>query len=288
MAGIKVKQPIALFLILIAALTSRGVADLPGYPPRKNIELTLVQFRLTELSGSGLTLLFLVRMENNTSRNYSLVSYQYQVLINEKEYFRQPVSLDQPIDLQAGREVLVNFPVRFNYQYVEPYLTGTRQQATCRVAGELIFQDERKRTEKVPMNFRADFPVFRLPELRFLPLLVRDLTLGGADFDFRFTISNPNAYDLLIQKIYLELLLEDRVIYRGQLAGDKTLGAGEGKNYRLPLMLDFFEQGRELRDSLEKDRPSFSLKLRIEADSAWGGLVFPLEVTSTTSKEFSR
>lgn len=282
------KSPLAVFLILAAALVGAVAGELPGFPPGKNIELTLGQVRIAELSGSGLTLSFHVRMENNSSRNYSLVSYQYQVLVNEKEYFRQPVSLDQPIELPAGSQALVNFPVKINYQYLEPYLAGTRQQATCRMAGELIFQDERKKTEKVALNVRADFPVFKLPEVRFLPLLVRDLTLGGADFDFRFAISNPNNYDLLIQTIKLELSLENRIIYSGQLAGDKTLGAGQSKTYSLPLMLDFFEQGRELRDGLEKERPFFTLKMRIEADSAWGWLAFPLEATSATSKEFSR
>lgn len=282
------KQLIGACLILIAALPVSLAIDLSGFPPRKNIELSLDRVRLGEISGAGLILSFYVRMENNSSRNYALVSYQYQVLINEKEYFRQPVSLDQPINLPAGSQAMVNFPVKINYQYVEPYLAGTRQQATCRMAGELFFQDERKRTEKVALNFRAEFPILRLPEIRFLPLLVRDLTLGGADFDFRFSISNPNAYDLLIQTIDLELSLASRIIYSGRLAGDKTLAAGESKTYSLPLMLDFFEQGRELREGLEKERPSFTLKLRIEADSAWGGLVFPLEASSTTGKEFSR
>lgn len=282
------RNRIAFFLILMTAFTILAAGYLPGYLPRKNIELSLDRVRLGELSGSGLTLSFQVRMENNSSRNYALVSYQYQVLINEKEYFRQPVSLDQPINLPAGSQALVNFPVKINYQYVEPYLVGTRQQASCRVTGELFFQDERKRTEKVTLNVRADFPIFKLPEVRFLSLLVRDLTLGGADFDFRFAISNPNAYDLLIQTIDLELALENRIIYSGRLPGDKTLAAGESKTYSLPLMLDFFEQGRELRDGLEKDRPSFTLKLRIEADSAWGWLAFPLEATSTAGKEFIR
>ncbi len=282
------RNRIAFFLILMTAFTILAAGYLPGYLPRKNIELSLDRVRLGELSGSGLTLSFQVRMENNSSRNYALVSYQYQVLINEKEYFRQPVSLDQPINLPAGSQALVNFPVKINYQYVEPYLVGTRQQASCRVTGELFFQDERKRTEKVTLNVRADFPIFKLPEVRFLSLLVRDLTLGGADFDFRFAISNPNAYDLLIQTIDLELALENRIIYSGRLPGDKTLAAGESKTYSLPLMLDFFEQGRELRDGLEKDRPSFTLKLRLEADSAWGWLAFPLEATSTAGKEFIR
>ncbi|MGB9905966.1 MAG: hypothetical protein ACPLRR_01110 [Candidatus Saccharicenans sp.] len=269
-------------LILAPAETKSAIAS------RKNIELSLKETKISELSGSGLTLSFYVLLENTSSRNFWLVSYQYQVLINDREYFRQPVSLDQPIGLPAGRQVVVNFPVRINYQYLEPYLSGSRRQASCRMSGELIFQDEKKKSERVSFNFQSDFPVFRLPEIKFLPPLVRDLTLGGADFDFRFSLGNQNDYDLLIQKISLELWLEDRVIHRGQLAGDQTLAAGQSRSYSLPLMLDFFEQGRELREALEKAQVTFTLKLKVEADSAWGWLVFPLETTASVGKEFRR
>jgi len=284
----KEKTKVLIFLVLTWALSLAAGNTLSGRPARKNIELNVKETQIADLSGSGLTLSFHVRLENNSSRNYALVSYQYQVLINEREYFRQAVTLDRPIDLPAGSQTVVNFPVRINYQYLEPYLTGTRQQAACLMTGEIIFQDDRKKTEKMNFDFRADFPVFKLPQVRFHPLRVRGLTLGGADFDFRFDLSNPNGYDLLIQKINLELLLGTRVIYSGQLTGDNTLTAGESKSCTLPLILDFFEQGRELRDSLEKENPSFTLKLRIEADSAWGWLVFPLEATAAIPKEFSR
>ncbi|HAR36499.1 MAG TPA: hypothetical protein DCR87_06315 [Acidobacteria bacterium] len=274
----------ALWLGLRPGPTEAG----PAVLARKNIELSLKETRIGELSASGLTLSFYLLLENNSSRNYGLVSYQYQVLINDREYFRQPVSLDQPIGLPAGRQALVNFPVRINYQYLEPYLTGSGRQASCRMSGEIIFQDEKKKTERVPFNFQADFPIFKLPEIKFLPLLVRDLTLGGADFDFRFSLGNQNDYDLLIQKINLELWLENRVIHRGQLTGDQALSAGQSRSYSLPLMLDFFEQGRELREALEKAQVTFTLKLNVEADSAWGWLLFPLETTASVSKEFRR
>jgi hypothetical protein len=209
-------------------------------------------------------------------------------LINEKEYFRQEVSLNEPIEVQAEKNTIVKFPVRIDYRYLEPFLTGSRTQATCRVSGEIYFQDERKRTEKTPFNFQADFPVFELPEIQIQPILVRHLTLGGADFSFRFSLKNLNNYDLLIQEIKVVLILGNQTIFQGVLSGDNTLTAGESKTYSLPLILDFFEQGRELRDNLEKEATPFTVKLWIEADSAWGRLAFPVEKTWLATKEFSR
>lgn len=284
----KNKSTLVIFLAGVIGLMLLAAYSSPWTRARKNINLSLREARISELSAAGLTLSFYLQLENNSNRNYGLVSYQYQVLINEKEYFRQSVSLDQPIGLPASQSSVINFPVKIYFEYLEPYLSGTRQQAACRIAGDMIFQDERMRTERVAFNFRADFPVFELPEIKLLPLLVRDLTLGGADFDFRFLISNPNSYDILIQKIKLELKLGGRLIYQGQLRGDKSLSAGQTRNFSIPLMLDFFEQGRELRDSLERESALFTLNLMVEADSAWGWLIFPLEATASVPKEFSR
>lgn len=284
----KIRQILLILSALSLALIAGQIEAGPVFAFRKNIELSLKETKISELSSAGLTLSFCLLLENNSSRNYGLVSYQYQVLINDREYFRQPVSLDQPIELLAGRQTLVNFPVRINYQYLEPYLTGSGRRASCRLSGEIIFQDEKKKTERIPFTFQADFPIFKVPVIKFLPAMVRDLTLGGADFDFRFNLINQNDYDLLIQKINLELWLENLVIHRGQLTGDQALAAGQSRSYSLPLMLDFFEQGRELREALEKPRVTFTLKLKIEADSAWGWLMFPLEATDSVGKEFQR
>jgi LEA14-like dessication related protein len=276
-----------LFFLFFAILCQQSVL-LARALARKNIEVSLKEARISELSSQGLTLSFLTLVENNSSRKYALVSYQYLVLINEKEYFRQEVSLTEPIDIPAEDHTVINFPVRINYQYLEAFLSGSRTQARCRVSGEIYFQDERKKTEKAVLNFHTDFPVFRLPEIQLQPLLVRHLTLGGADFSFRFSLNNANNYDLLIQEIRVELVLENQTVFQGKLSGDKTLTAGESKTYILPLILDFFEQGRELRESLEKEATPFMIKLWIEADSAWGRLAFPVEKTGVVRKEFKR
>ncbi|MDI6844852.1 MAG: LEA type 2 family protein [Candidatus Saccharicenans sp.] len=275
-------------LLIAAAVFFFCLSSAETAAARKNIEFSLKETRISGIEKSGLTLSFLVELTNNSSRHYGLVSYDYTVLINDKEYFRHSVSLDIQIELPAGQKTVISFPVRINYNYLEPFITANSRQASCRLAGEMVFQDERKKSERLSFALKSEFPIFRLPEIKFLPLLVRGLTIGGADFDFRFSLNNPNPYDLLIQKIFCELSLAGRLVYQGFLPGDKALAAGESKAFTLPLMLDFFEQGRELRDEMEKDRPAFSLKLKVEADSAWGWLVFNLELSHPVDKEFRR
>lgn len=72
----------------------------------------------------------------------------------------------------------------------------------------------KNKMEKVPFTFSMDFPIFEFPEITFLPLAVKDLTLGGAEFTFSFQLKNPNPYDLLIKDLQVKLHLGDRVFMK--------------------------------------------------------------------------
>lgn len=254
----------------------------------KDLLLKLQDKKISELTPSGLLLSFLSQIENSSAKRYLLVSYRYQVLINQKEYLSQFFTLDQPVEIGPAGITSINFPVKINYKYLDPMLLATQKQASCQVKGEMFFQDEKKKNEKLDFNFQIDFPLFHFPEIEFLSLAVRDLTLGGADLSFRFRLKNINQYDLLVQRINLDLRVDGRNIFKGDLPGDKTLLAGEAKVFSIPLLLDFFELGPELKESLSKEQISFNLKVWLEIDSVWGLLAFSLEKQDSVRKEFIR
>ncbi|HRD02212.1 MAG TPA: LEA type 2 family protein [Candidatus Saccharicenans sp.] len=251
----------------------------------RNLVISLQEKKITELSPEGLTLSFYPAIKNNSDRNYVLISYFYRVMINGQNFFEQQVSLDESVTIFSRQSISLLFPVKISYQYLPAALSERQQQANCLVTGEMFFRNEKNKVEKAPFTFSMEFPIFKLPDIIFLPLAVKDLTLGGAEFTFSFQLKNPNPYDLLIKDLRLELCLGNRLIYQGGLAGDKALEPGGVKTFHLPLMLDFFEMGRELRDDLEKELVPFILKAHITADSAWGLLPFGLEKSDSVKKE---
>ncbi len=251
----------------------------------RNLVINLQDKKISELSPEGLTLSFYPAIKNNSDRTYVLASYSYRVLINSQNFFEQRVSPDEEVTIPARQAIGLHFPVKISYQYLTPVLPEGQKQASCLVTGEMYFRNEKNKIEKVPFSFSMEFPVFEFPEITILPLAVKDLTLGGAEFTFSFQLKNPNPYDLLIKDLHLELRLGNRPIYQGSLPGDKALEPGGFKTFQIPLMLDFFEMGRELRDNLENELVPFVLKADIGADSAWGWLAFSLEKSDSVKKE---
>ena len=258
---------------------------LPVSAAARNLTISLQDKKISELKPEGLTLSFYPAIKNNSDRNYVLASYSYRVLINSQNFFEQQVSPAEQVTIPARQVISLNFPVKISYQYLTAVLPEGGKQASCLVTGEMYFRSEKNKMEKVPFTFSMDFPIFEFPEIIFLPLAVKDLTLGGAEFTFSFQLKNPNPYDLLIKALQVKLHLGHRPIYEGSLPGDKALEPGGIKTFHLPLMLDFFEMGRELRDNLERDLVPFVLKADIGADSAWGWLAFSLEKSDSVKKE---
>ena len=261
------------------------LVKLPVSAAARNLTISLQDKKISELKPEGLTLSFYSAIKNNSDRNYVLASYSYRVLIDSQNFFEQQVSPDEQVTIPARQVIGLHFPVKISYQYLTAVLPEGRKQASCLVTGDMYFRSEKNKMEKVPFTFSMDFPIFEFPEITFLPLAVKDLTLGGAEFTFSFQLKNPNPYDLLIKDLHLELRLGNRPIYQGSLPGDKALEPGGFKTFQIPLMLDFFEMGRELRDNLENELVPFVLKADIGADSAWGWLAFSLEKSDSVKKE---
>jgi len=277
-----------LFLMALALWPAVFLSLASPAAAARNLVISLQDKKITSLSPEGLTLSFYTSIRNNSDKNYSLVSYSYRVMINGQNFFEQQLSLEKEINIQARQATSLHFPVKISYQYLPAALTEGQKQATCLVSGEMFLRNEKNKMEKVPFTFSMEFPLFEFPEVAFLPLAVKDLTLGGAEFTFRFQLKNSNPYDLLVQNIRLQLFLGGRAIYQGVIAGDQALEPGGAKSFEIPLMLDFFEMGRDLRDNLEKDSVPFNLKADLTADSAWGPLPFSLEKSAAVKKEQAR
>ena len=280
------KETKSLWLTAIGILSLLIVsAKLPVSAAARNLTISLQDKKISELKPEGLTLSFYPAIKNNSDRNYVLASYSYRVLIDSQNFFEQQVPTDEQVTIPARQVISLHFPVKISYQYLTAVLPEGRKQASCLVTGDMYFRSEKNKMEKVPFTFSMDFPIFEFPEITFLPLAVKDLTLGGAEFTFSFQLKNPNPYDLLIKDLQVKLHLGDRPIYEGSLRGDKALEPGGIRTFQLPLMLDFFEMGRELRDNLEKELVPFVLKADLGADSAWGWLAFSLEKSASVKKE---
>lgn len=253
-----------------------GVLSLSS-PGKDEVAVTLKDKVIRDLSSSGLTLAFRLEMANPATAPRSLVRYRYRVTVRQKEFLNMEVRLDEPLVCEAGRSMLVALPVRITYEHLQAAVGPIEGRAVCDVVGEMVFLNERKREQRVPFAFSGEFPIFRDPEVEILPLVVKDLTVGGADVVFRSLFRNLNDYDLLVDAIRFELSFGDRRVLSGDIPGDKSLPRSGEKVFALPFLVDFFEAGEETREAFSRDGFPCRFAGTIEIASVWGRLVVPFE-----------
>lgn len=253
---------------------------------KKDIAISLKEKRIRDLSSHGLTLAFHVSIRNSATLPCFLARYNYRVTINQKEYLRLPVVLDDPIRVGAGEEVLIALPLKVTYALLFEAIGPVEEKAVCDMVGDLVFSDEKKREEKIAFAFSGEFPIFKDPVVGFLPLRVNDLTVGGGDVVFDVKFGNPNNYDLIVDTITYNLWFGETAVLKGEVPGDKNVPARGDKTLSLSFLMDFFEVGKEVYDLLQKPPVPCRFSGEIAVNSVWGRLVIafdkagPMEVAS--------
>jgi LEA14-like dessication related protein len=240
---------------------------------KDEVAVTLKDRVIKNLSSQGLTLAFHLGLANPASAPRRLVRYRYRVTINRKPFLNMSVALDEPLTVPADGEALVALPVKISYDLLTAAVGPVEGKAFCDIVGDMFFLTERKKEQRVPIAFSGEFPIFKDPEVEWLPLKVNDLTVGGADVVFRPLFRNLNGYELLVDEIRFQLFFGEEKALSGLIPGDKSLPPTGEKTFALPFLLDFFEAGEGLRESFQKDEIPCRFAGEIEVTSAWGRLV---------------
>jgi LEA14-like dessication related protein len=248
-------------------------------PAKKDIVISLEKKEIREMDGSGLILVFYLQIANFERSSYSLVEYDYRVVVQGSDYFALRTALDEPIQVAGESTTRIMLPLKITYpdllERVPAAADGPKD--SCYVTGLMIFADGRGRQEKIPFAFSGEFPNFRPLEVEIRPLEMKTLTIGGADFTVSFSLRNRNSFELILGKLNYRLDLEGRTIAEGTVAAGKRIESQGEITLSLPHMLEFFEVGREVFDTLQKPSAAGSLSIKARADSIWG----EIEVDST-------
>ena len=249
--------------------------------PQKDITLTLVEKQIQELSPSGCKIVYYVNLSNASSKDYYLSGYKYQFMIGQDEY----ISLSQPMEpelrIPAVKDTMIAIPVKITYDLLFRSVpeAADKDMIQCFLAGELGFSDGRRERGRIPVSFKGEFPVFKAPSVHLNAIILKTLTVGGADLDFAATFSNPNGFELMVDAITYSVKIGGHEINHGRIKGDKNIPKKGEKKFQLPQLINFYEVGKDVYALLQQESASCSFNGVIKLRTIWGGLEVPFELT---------
>lgn len=224
------------------------------------------------MDASGLVLVFYLQIANSERTAYSLIEYDYRVVVQDTDYFALRTALEEPIPVPGEAATRISLPLKITYpdllERVPAAAAGPK--ALCYVIGQMVFADSRGRQEKIPFAFSGEFPIYRQIEAEIRPLEVRTLTIGGADFTVAFSLRSMNSFEMILGRLTYRLDLEGRTIAEGVVAPGRRIESQGEITFSLPHMLEFFEVGREVFDILQQPSAGGELSIKARAESIWG------------------
>lgn len=267
MMKLKKRAVVASACCLLMGAVTHGSA-----PAKKKITILLERKEIREVNSSGLILAFYLEIANAERSTYSLVEYDYRVVVQDTDYFALRTALENPIGVAAGESTRISLPLRITYPDLLERVPAAAEgpKALCYVIGQMVFADSRGRQEKIPFAFSGEFPIYRQLDVGILPLEVRTLTIGGADFMVSFSLRNRNDFEMILGRLTYRLDLDGRTAAQGAVAPGKRIESQGEITLSLPHMLEFFEVGRELYDIMQKSSAAAELSVQVRADSIWG------------------
>jgi LEA14-like dessication related protein len=270
---------VCLFLVLLGV----GAGSLFCLPLETEIAISLEEKQIQGLGPKGLTLVFYVNLTNSSSKTYYLSSYNYRFVVNQKEYFRLNTPLESGLRVEAAKKTLLALPVRITYELLFQTVDEIEglDMLSCYMMGEMVFSDERgKKKGELPFAFNGEIPLFREPRIQFSDLSIKALSIGGADLDFKIMLVNENGFSLGIERIRYDLKFGEHQVKKGQILGEKSIDAHGEEIFSVPLLLDFFDTGQDLRELLQKSHLDCRFEGEVEILTIWGRVVVPFDVTS--------
>jgi len=262
-------------LILLLALSNTALS----FSLEEDIQISLREKQIQELSPTGLKLVFYITIKNVSSKTYYLSGYTYRFTVNQQEYLQMQTNLEDRIRVAARDETLIAMPVKITYALLFDTIPGTRNEprAQCYMTGTLSFADEKKERGYLPFGFSGEFPVFKEPQFQIVGLTVNALTIGGSDLSFQLMIKNANDFDLLPERINYKVAIGGYPIGEDHVRGDKSVEGNGEKIFSLPFLLNFFEVGKEIYAFLQQDEVSCQISGEIEIKTVWGRVVIPFD-----------
>lgn len=271
------------FCILLLLLSFLPVGAL-SLSLKDDITIVLRERQVQGLDSTGLNLVFYIQIRNSSTKAYYLSWYSYRFVVDQTEYLRLQTSLDSRLRLQPSEKTLIALPVKVTYEHLFRSVESVKamDKALCYIMGELAFADEKKERGRLPFSFSGEFPIYRNPQVDLVALNINMLTIGGSDLNLEITMINPNGFELLVQKVSYRIKVGNHPIGDGNIGGDKSIPPNGEKTFQLPLLLNFFEVGKDVFAFLQQDTTSCQFSGEIEIQTVWGRLEIPFDVSKET------
>jgi len=246
---------------------------------KKKITVSLEEKKIQDLSPSGFSVVFYINVSNSSSKAYYLSNYDYRFMVNDKQYIIIDSNLEEAIRIDAKGRTSICLPVKITYSHLFQEIEGieSEEKAFFYLMGGLTFSEHGKRRGRIPIAFSGEIPIFNGLDINFMQLRENSLSFTGADLNFYVKFKNTNTFNILVEKASYNLVLGGYSIGNGVIREEKEIEKAKEGAFSIPLLLNFFEVGKDLYAVLQQKTVTCRFSGQMEVYTRWGRFAIPFE-----------
>jgi len=202
--------------------------------------------RYTGISFDAIDLAVDVNILNDNPVSVNLSGFDYEFEINNNPFLSG--QQEYGFSIAAMERTTLQIPVTVNFQDLYNTVSSLlkEDQASYRMAGGVSLDVPVLGSLRVPFSKRGEFPAVKLPDIRVSGLRVTRLDVSGADIALNLNIENPNAFELLLNRVDYALSINGRNWLQGVGEQQTRISKNSSAPVSLGMSLNFAQVGLTL------------------------------------------
>jgi len=256
---------------IIALLLAAAIPALAAPPPRaasNQPHAAVTNMRIARLDLARMTPAFALAVHNPNPVPLHISAVEYTLDVGTARVAQARHAAAFVARPRAAAAITVNVPVAFADLY--DAVGGPRSAARCayRFAAIVTCAADGRASVRLPAELRGTLPVIAAPVITLKSMRVDSLTREGANLIVTLNVSNPNAFEIAVNRLTYDLAMNNSPWARGAMPARVELPPQRASHVHVPVTLAL-ATFRELPVLLARNEPSrYRLRGYVDAQTS--------------------
>lgn len=230
-----------LIILLISGYGCTVIQDLSESVQKPSVSVEDV--RISDFNFQRMELIYDIKIKNPNAVGVQLLSYDYQLDINENMIIQGDQA--EKTTIESSGESVIQVPVSVSFTDIYNTITNIAgaDSASYAFSSNLSFDLPVLGQTNLPVQKEGEIPLLKLPDVRVSNLQVKSLNLDSANLNLKLQFDNPNGFGLKVNSLNYDLVINGDTWAEGSALKNVHIKQNGVTQLNIPLTLNISRLG---------------------------------------------
>lgn len=237
------RQMARIFILFLAGLLIGSCSAVKQLTNVQKPNVSIKNVRFTGMSLSDIDLAVEVGIENPNQMGVNLQAFDYDFQINDASFLAG--QQEKPQQIEANGSSSFEIPLTLNFKDLYSTFTSLKNQDNSgyNIGAGLTFDLPILGKTRIPISKSGEFPLIKLPTVKFAGIKVDKINLTGADMALNIEVNNPNAFGFTLKDLNYNFNVNGKNWAQGISQSLTEISEKGTGTVKIPISLNFLEIG---------------------------------------------